>query len=503
MSRIFPSIPVKLQATLAFLLLIVAGAGRSGAAQTPLDLLRKGCDSGDGSGCVKLGEAYEYESSHTPSQDEGGSVVAASRHAAAKALEAFHKACDLGQGEGCHKAAKLHDGFDGLRDIGKAVEFYGRACELKEDMGCSMLARIYEDGGYENPMNTGALIVKKDAAKAVEFRAKACDAGGEAACSELGRMYESGEGSPKDAAKSADYFLKAKKILKKYCDGEIGGSSCRKLGDLHMAGPASNPGDVAGALEAYRMACDQEEETAEGCFKLARIHDEGPHGTTDLAKAVEFYDKACGRRQAAACHNLGRMHEEGRGVAKGKGKAAKLYLKATDLMGGDCEDSMYGADCTELGDLYSASPSAILRNPDKAAEFYGKACGKRNNDGCFKLAQMYDAGGSARPDPAKALDLYTKACQMNSTGGCYRLGALYEEGGGKEFGGMAVEKNEGEAAKLFRKACAWKDANSCFRLGKMYQDGRGVANDGAKAAKSFRKACDLGSQPGCAMLGKE
>ena len=232
-----------------------------------------------------------------------------------------------------------------------------------------------------------------------------------------------------------------------------------------------------GENKPYKICGEQKVYVADDTQASISIKAKKPTSLTELEKCQYSKDMA-------ACNNLGNAYSKGKGVAKDPNKAAQFYQKACD--GG----IMVG--CTNLGSNYQKG-EGVAKDLDKAAQLYQKACDGGEMFGCGNLAHAYETGEGVAKDPNKAAQFYQKACDGGEMQGCSSLAITYEEGRG-------VTKDLSKAAQLYEKACDGGVMFGCIQLGIFYQYGRGVTEDLSKAAQLYKKVCDGGEMLGCDLL---
>ena len=171
---------------------------------------------------------------------------------------------------------------------------------------------------------------------------------------------------------------------------------------------------------------------------------------------------------------------------------AKKPTSLTELE--KCQYSKDMAACNNLGYAYSIG-KGVAKDPNKAAQFYQKACDGGAMEGCFSLGNAYYNGDGVTKNLNKSVELYQKACDGGEMEGCFNLGNAYYNGDG-------VTKDIYKAMELYQKVCDGGEIKECLKLGYTYYFGNGVAKDIYKAMKLFQKACDGGVIEGCNLLQK-
>lgn len=307
----------------------------------------------------------------------------------------------------------------------------------------------------------------------------ACDANDIRACAVLSNAYLRGEGVEKDLSKAAV-------LTEKACNGgDL--ESCHYLALLYtgsesvgVEGFEKNP---ARALTFWEKACnykrdgsDRDEFSRMSCVNLGLRYQYGHDTKIDLAKAVSFYQKACGPKgteDTQACYQLGDMYAKGEGVEKDLAKAAFLF-------GAVCDYGFHeftGHACFGIGNLY-AKGNGVEKDLVKAAALYERACDKGgSSDACHELGIAYASGLGVPQDFDKSSAFSEKACDHGRNEACYDLAYDYSN-----------EKNLKKAIALLEISCDRKHAPSCLTLGFFLQD---------HAMEIFERACSLGDAMSC------
>ena len=143
-----------------------------------------------------------------------------------------------------------------------------------------------------------------------------------------------------------------------------------------------------------------------GNYKKSGNHNEINTSESKEDKRVTQYKKACHRGNGFACYDLAFAYETGSLVAKDIKKANQLYLLACVLDNNAC---------LAIATYYEAQD-----NPKEAIYYFDKAC-ETNAKVCSHLAELYEEGkyGLVK-DLEKAKDYYTKACDLGDKDGCIK-----------------------------------------------------------------------------------
>lgn len=185
---------------------------------------QKGCELGDGDGCVRLGFTELNGEGTEKNRD--------------KALELLKKGCDRGAVRGCRGAAGLL--LDGDGDLEAATELARKACKAKHGDSCYVLgvalfrgktdyagARTHFEAAcsddeldkkqgdacnFAGVIHLDGLGTDKDVAKALSFFERACQHESGPGCANAGKMYRQGVGATRDADKAKEMFAAACKL---------------------------------------------------------------------------------------------------------------------------------------------------------------------------------------------------------------------------------------------------------------------------------------------------
>jgi TPR repeat protein len=130
----------------------------------------------------------------------------------------------------------------------------------------------------------------------------------------LGGVYNDGRLAPKDAEKSASWFLKS---------AEQGYAPAERV-----VGLSFSKSDPVSCERWLLRAAEQGESEAQ--FWLGVAYEQTWFGTTDVQEAVKWYRKAAVQGHPDAQASLGQMYEDGEGVEQSFRLAAEWYRKAAE-----------------------------------------------------------------------------------------------------------------------------------------------------------------------------
>jgi TPR repeat protein len=95
--------------------------------KTGMELLRRGCDAGDGKSCTMLADCHGLKREQLDEQ-----------------VRLYQRACDLRDGAGCYPLARLYEQGRGVpADAARARTLYERGCALGDFMSCDAIQRAH------------------------------------------------------------------------------------------------------------------------------------------------------------------------------------------------------------------------------------------------------------------------------------------------------------------------------------------------------------------------
>lgn len=237
--------------------------------------LQQGCDKGDASSCIHVGDELRAGNDFVHKNERGAMIV-------------YQQACDRGSAEGCTNLADLERaGVSGSKDEKAAAKHYQFACGQQQQQACINLAHYELDG------SSG---IDKNLMHAVETLAGACNKQHIlAACLDLGTAYRDGRGVDKDPAKAKPYLEAA-------CSGGIK-DACVQPPLPHQQ-PVPCPD-----LEKMYDRC--EAGSGEICNQLGGLHERGRCASKNICEGHRLYKIGCHSfKDSKACENHTRFHSE-------------------------------------------------------------------------------------------------------------------------------------------------------------------------------------------------
>jgi hypothetical protein len=389
---------------------------KGGTSERTNELYKKACFGGDGEGCYKLADAYQY--------GRGGV-----EKDVARMIELYGQACNCRNAGGCNDLGYHVERGEGTpKDEKRAAELYQKSCELGSALGCKNSGVLFDSG-------TG---VAKDPAKALEYYNRACEAKQDGGCYNAGLAYE--RMSPPEHSKANDRYKRA-------CERGHG-AACTNYGFNVEKGHGATA-DNAAAYELYKKGCDNGNHY--GCSNMGVMWEYGlGTGRKDTGRATEHYEKACKMGLAEGCQKMRNVisHLKSECDAQVSAKPPKPTFGPKPAATPPPNEG-----CTNLGYLYERGVG-VSKDERTAAEFYKKSCDAKLPVGCVNLGNFYDNGKVFPQDVKKSAELYKKGCDFGASSGCNNLGVAYDSGSG-------VIKNERRALDLFKGACEKGNETAC------------------------------------------
>ena len=124
-----------------------------------------------------------------------------------------------------------------------------------------------------------------------------------------------------------------------------------------------------------------------------------------------------------------------------------------------------------------------------------RACGTKDYEACFELADMYRRGLGGTQDYEKAAENYRKACDGRHAEACSGLAYLTMKGRG-------MEADPVQARQLYDKACDYGDVSGCAAYGNMVYTGQGGRKNVAEGTRLLQESCDNEYEWACERLSR-
>jgi TPR repeat protein len=359
--------------------------------------------------------------------------------------------------------------------------------------------------------------------KAYELYERACRFGQGIRCLRAGVMVLNGRGAAQSVPKAAELFQLGCRFLEPDSCVNYYAVTHGKMIDwagntVPMPGgmlPAkADPGTLHGVVSVLTIACTKG--IAKACGNLAGIIEEGDATPRDLAKALEYYTKACDLGEAERCARAGRY------VANNvpepsvmKEKAAKLFDRYCELKklatcplahkartGIKIELTLAEAPAQPA---HSAPPEAVVgSNPLPSDAPSGESSQPPVAPLALEPRKMADAPKNTPPWARYPVDqavlnealsaeqqIMVKKCNQGDGRACGNAAAALVDDSGKP-------KLWPETARqLFERACALGRAQRCADLARMHAHGWGTEKSPEREKAAIAEACRKGHKPSC------
>jgi TPR repeat protein len=379
--------------------------------QQAMSLYRKGCEGGDGDGCIS--EADHYDTGEGVALD-----VAKANSLYDQGLKLLQQACDANQLGACMSLSLAYRESADPKDYQKNHAINEKLCNMDSSQ-CGSLALEYAYGSHD--------VVPKDSARAIELFEKGCEAKQVFDCKWAAEaLLEKNDVTSQQQAQVL--LTKALALADKDCqaDHENGceqASKILELMDKNGSRKAEKEAFFAARLKILRAQCN--ETNNEGCTQLALAYRFAEDGLPqDLQRAAEILHQACERHSAYDC-----------------AREADLYFENADDYPGRMADALvpYARAC----DFYDAVPCARLARllsddmasghfdlptdiprakalAPKAVALVTHDCNRRDDfQACYELGMLLNLGLGVPADLAKGSKLISDACERGAVGkGC-------------------------------------------------------------------------------------
>lgn len=184
----------------------------------------------------------------------------------------------------------------------------------------------------------------------------------------------------------------------------------------------------------------------------------------------------------ASVASLALLHGSADGQETDQSRKAALAEREASCNKGNGDDCQGAAMRWENG-VYG-------RHPDRANEFWVKACNLEYYYGCYSAGNFYAKDKTDPQRVALAAKYYGLACKMGDGNSCRSLKAL----------GAAGAQAAADAGSQSAKLCSAGDASACNNLGVSYAKGEMGPPDKTRAMALFDRGCKLANQTACGNL---
>ncbi len=155
--------------------------------------------------------------------------------------------------------------------------------------------------------------------------------------------------------------------------------------------------------------------------RLGVMYENGDYVEKDLAKAIDWYEKAAEKNNAWGLYNLGEKYYEGTYFNQNYVKAHELYIKAANQNHSNAQN--------KLGIIYDNGYGVEIDSIE-AFKWFEKAACNGFHWAQSNLANMYYNGVGTEKDYQKAYELYKKASEHNNKVAIVKLAHMYLLGEG-------------------------------------------------------------------------
>ena len=288
--------------------------------------------------------------------------------------------------------------------------------------------------------------VERDLSKAVDYYMESADNGNSDAMLRLGFLYENGKGVELNYQEALKYYLYAAKAQNylAYC----------YLGNLYYEGKGVKK-DLEQARKYYLSAADHN--VPQAFYDLYWVEK-----NNNIKRALNYLKKAMDHNFSSAYIHMGKLYQEGiNGVVRDENKAFEYYLKAYEL--GDNHACFWLGYCFEFG-------IGTNLNYDQAFRFYTMASTQGDPLACNSLGNLYESGHGCNRDLKKAFEYYKMAADYDYPSGIYNLASCLEEGIGCDIDWQ-------QALLYYKKAAGLGSGKAKYHLGLLYEKGKIVEKD--------------------------
>ncbi|MBM3192333.1 MAG: sel1 repeat family protein, partial [Chlamydiae bacterium] len=289
---------------------------------------------------------------------------------------------------------------------------------------------------------------KQNLAKNLFFLEKGCKLNIGRACLDLAETLKAMDSTSSHETQIVSLQKKGESLLDQSCKEKKDATACSELGLYYWGKSAAG---TVQAISFYKLGCELGDGNA--CAVVAFSSAVSKH---ELELFVEFSEKACWAKdpESISCRDLGVLHENGtinslftnasfkHRVPLSYPKALHFYSRACKLQDGD--------GCSYLGMLYQHG-RGVNESWDKALSFYKAGCDFKSGWSCSNAAWLLSqprvekylcipeaaqkgecslTNHTINQSPDKAAEFYSRACQLNYAAGCNNLGIYFHTGFG-------------------------------------------------------------------------
>lgn len=358
--------------------------------------------------------------------------------------------------------------------------------------------------------NLGALhalgkVLEKSEPKAFELYDKACRFGQGMRCVRAGVMALNGRGTEVSVAKAAALFRQGCRVLS--ADACVNyyavthGKTITYEGETvpmpaGMIPEKAEPAALQNVVTVLTLACTRG--LGKACGNLAGMIEEGDAAPRDLAKALDYYLKACELGEAERCARAGRYLANNVPEPPIQAdRAAKLFERHCELKkaptcpmavmarkGMPIELTLAQAPAKPA----HVEPAQAIHAPVTAPESRRMVEAPRNTPAWARYPTDQPIAYQAFAPDVQAL---VKRCNQGDARACGNAGAALVDESGKP-------KLWPEAARqLFERACSLGRAQRCLDAARFHAHGWGTEKSAEREQAAVKRACELGHKASC------
>lgn len=228
--------------------------------------------------------------------------------------------------------------------------------------------------------------------------------------------------------------------------------------------------DYAAAAAAAQKGCAAD--NLDACANAAALLFDGKGITQDKARAIELTERACSGGVGNACKNLGWL----------SGNDESNLARAREFYGKACE--LNDSDGCRMYAFYLGEGKGGPIDKAQSLLIAAKGCDLGHPIACANLAVYHGK------DYPAVLDANRRACELDHGVACKQAALQIAEG-------LGVEADAVLALSLLRKSCTLDVAEGCGYLGKSLLEGLGTEKNPTEARAAFARSCELGDKEAC------
>lgn len=367
-----------------------------------------------------------------------------------------HLECDKGQRKSCYQVARKYANASGgpLSFTGR-LEFMRRSCKLGDKADCKTVKKLEAKAACASPKKCLSAAAthwrKRREALACLIWRRSCARGNAEACLGPARALRAGV-EKKVLYKNSRL---AQHYLGKACNGGAG-EACMDLAEVLMASPPV--GEGARHKRRLRLhtrkiavlllgACEGGSPRA--CANLLKQARQAGRGSLELPRQRRYTATVCKDPWSDDCFEAAKMlFAAARAIQPKKPALAQQAFSGACKVGHgpSCvkmpDACITGAECFELATKLLkgkfrrfTGPDAPVkyRQPAEAAEFFRRACARKDYGGCAKYGLSLSKGLGVPKDRNKARPFFQMACDFKVGEGCAKMRTYFPKGSTKRL----------------------------------------------------------------------